>query len=251
MCIMIVEQSNLYAMQKGRVFTLTVEEFKAYMGLVVRMSLVKLPSIRMYWSTDPTFHQAQIADVMTRPRFEEITSNLHFCDNDQADVNDRGHKIREIINHINKAMPDAYTYSKKLSIDEHMVKFKGHNAMKQYMKNKPVSWGFKLWCLCESDTGYLYNVDIYTGKKTSVEHGLGESVVLQLCQPLAKKGVEVYCDNFFTSVNLLDILKQNDIMACGTIRSNRKHMPKQFPADKNMKRGDISYFTSGNISVVK
>lgn len=194
---MIVEQSNLYALQKGRIFTLSVTEFKAFMGIIIRMSLVKLPTIRLYWSTDPTFHQAQIADIMPRLRFEEIMANLHFCDNDQADVSDRGYKIRQIISHINKAMPAAYTYSKKLSIDEHMVKFKGHNAMKQYMKNKPVSWGFKLWCLCESETGYLYNVDIYTGKKQFVEYGLGESVVLQLCEPLAKKGVEVYFDNFF------------------------------------------------------
>lgn len=187
---MIVEQSNLYALQKGRMFTLTVSEFKAYMGIIIRMSLVKLPSTRLYWSTDPTFHQAQIAGVMPRNRFEEITANLHFCDNSKADVTDRGYKIRPIIEHINKAMPDAYTFSKKLSIDEHMVKFKGHNAMKQYMKDKPISWGFKLWCLCESETGYLYNIDIYTGKKPFVEHGLGEAVVLQLCKPLAKKGLK-------------------------------------------------------------
>ena len=49
----------------------------------------------------------------------------------------------------------------------------------------------------------------------------------------------------------MHILQQNDIMACGTIRCNRKHMPKNFPADKDMKRGDISYFMSGSISVVK
>lgn len=248
---MIVEQSNLYAIQKGRIFTITVTEFKAYMGLIIRMTLVKLPNIRLYWSTDNTFRQAQVADVMTRNRFEEITSNLHFSDNEQDDKTDRAYKIRPIINHLNKAMPEAYTYSKKLSIDEHMVKFKGHNAMKQYMKYTPVSWGFKLWCLCESETGYLYNVDIYTGKKQFVEHGLGESVVLQLCAPLAKKGIEVYFDNFFTSLNLMHILQENEIMACGTIRSNRKHMPKNFPADKIMKRGDISYFTSDSISVVK
>lgn len=134
----------LFTAEKGRIFTLTVAEFEAYMGLVIRMSLVKLPSVRLYWSTDPTFHQAQIAGIMPRHRFDEITANLHFCNNTQSDTSDRGYKIRKIINHINKAMPEAYTYSKKMSIDEHMVKFKGHNAMKQYMKDRPISWGFKL-----------------------------------------------------------------------------------------------------------
>lgn len=49
----------------------------------------------------------------------------------------------------------------------------------------------------------------------------------------------------------MHILQQNEIMACGTIRCSRKHIPKNFPADKEMKRGDISYFMSGSISVVK
>lgn len=111
---------------------------------------------------------------MPRKRFEDITANLHFADNNTADSSDRANKVRPLLEHINKVMPEAYTYSKRLSIDEHMVKFKGHNSMKQYMKDKPVSWGFKLWCLCDAETEFLYAVDIYTGKKQFVEHGLGE-----------------------------------------------------------------------------
>lgn len=64
--------------RKNKQFHLTVEDFKAFMGLIVGMSLVKLPSIRIYWSSDPTFYQAQIVDIMTRPRFEKINFNLHF-----------------------------------------------------------------------------------------------------------------------------------------------------------------------------
>lgn len=253
---MIVEQSQLYAQQNGRNFIIDVSELKAFIGIIIRMSLVKLPNIRLYWSTDPTFAQLQIASIMTRDRFEQILRNLHFTDNEEAldsrdPEYDRAYKIRPVLNHINEVMPKAYNYRKRLSIDEHMVKFKGKNAMKQYMKDKPVSWGFKLWCLCESNTGFLYNVDIYTGKKAFVQHGLGESVVLKLAAPLPSKGIELYFDNFFTSLKLLDILKQNDIMACGTIRSNRKYMPKNFIPDKSMKRGDISHFTSEGISVVK
>lgn len=55
------------------------------------------------------------------------------------------------------------------------------------MKNKPISWGFKLWRVCESKTRYLYGVDIYTGANVFVEIGLDESVVLQM----PKKGIAV------------------------------------------------------------
>lgn len=220
------------------------------------MSLIKLPNLRLYWSTDPAFRTPQIAEVMTRDRFEQILKNIHFSDNTKSLPRnhvdyDRAIKIRPLINHINSVMPEAYSYSKKMSVDEHMVKFKGQNRMKQYMKDKPVSWGFKLWCLCEAETGFLYNVDLYTGKKDFVEHGLGESVVLKLVQPLKKKNIEVYFDNFFTSVNLLYILKKNHIMACGTIRTNRKNVPKTFPADREMKRGDVAHYTSKGVSIVK
>jgi len=62
-----------------------------------------------------------------------------------------------------------------------MIKFKGHNILKQNVKGKPVQWGFKLWCRCDYKSGYLFQFDLYTGKKIGhVEHGLGEGVVLSL-----------------------------------------------------------------------
>lgn len=78
--------------------------------------------------------------------------------------------------------------SLRQSIDEHMIKFKGHNIMKQYIKNKPIKWGFKMWCRCESSTGYLYHFDLYTGKKTNTEIGLGESEVVCLTEQLKGLG---------------------------------------------------------------
>ena len=44
-----------------------------------------------------------------------------------------------------------------------------------------MQWGFKMWCRCNSTSGYLFQFNLYTGKKTGhVEQGLGESVVLSL-----------------------------------------------------------------------
>ena len=57
-------------------------EIRAYMGFMILMGINKLPEIRDYWSVDPTFRYAPIADRITRDRFEEITRYLHFIDND-------------------------------------------------------------------------------------------------------------------------------------------------------------------------
>ena len=114
---------------------------------------------------------------MTRNRFLNILQNLHFTDNQRADKSHKAYKMRIVINHLNKAFQDAISDPKRQSIDERKTKFKGRISCKQYIKNKPIKWGFKWWCQLCSKTGYLYEFDLYLGKKEKTELGLGEAVV--------------------------------------------------------------------------
>ena len=45
--------------------------------------------------------------------------------------------------------------------------------MKQYFRNKPIKWDFKYWHTCASKTGYLFQFDLYSGKKANAEENLG------------------------------------------------------------------------------
>ncbi|XP_039958877.1 piggyBac transposable element-derived protein 3-like [Bactrocera tryoni] len=190
----IVSESIRYAHQNGREFTIDPEEMKAFLGMNVVMGYHILPSLRDYWSTEPDMAVQFISNVMPRAPFEDIRRNLHFCNNeavrDTTSSNyDRAYKVRPIIEHFNVSFQNALNNTVKQSIDEHMIKFKGHNVMKQYIKNKPVKWGFKLWCRCDAATGYLFEFDLYTGKRTSgIEYGLGESIVLQLTKKVEGLG---------------------------------------------------------------
>lgn len=236
----VVKESIRYAEQNGRPFTIDLEEMKAFLGMNFVMSYHVLPTIRNYWSTEEDMGVPFIANIMPRTRFEQIRQNLHFCNNDcQSKEIDRAFKVRPVMNHFNDCFQNVMNNSKRQSIDEHMIKFKGHNVMKQYIKNKPIKWGFKMWCRAESSTGYLFEFDLYTGKKTKTEVGLGESVILSLTDKLKGLGCEVYFDNFFNSPLLQYKLMKENIKACGTVRTNRKNLPKSLPLDKNMKRGDI------------
>lgn len=169
---------------------------------------------------------------MPRNRFEDIRKNLHFCNNvEQPERNsanyDRAYKIRPVMDHLNSSFQKAINNTKIQSVDEHMIKFKGHNIMKQYIRNKPIRWGFKMWCRTDAKTGYLFEFDLYTGKKSlQTEYGLGESVVLQLTKAIEGLGCEVYFDNFFNSPMLQYELKNRNTNACGTVRPNRKNLPK-------------------------
>ena len=57
--------------------------------------------------------------------------------------------------------------TKSQSVDEDMIKLKGHNIMHQYINNKLIKWGFRMWCRYDSETGYLFQFDLYTGRKNS------------------------------------------------------------------------------------
>ena len=51
--------------------------------------------------------------------------------------------MRIVINHLNKTFQDAMSDAERQSIDENMTIFKGRMSYKQFMKNKPVQFGFK------------------------------------------------------------------------------------------------------------
>ena len=84
-----------------------------------------------------------------------------------------------------------------------------------------------MWCRADSVNGYLNDFEIYTGKTAdAVTHDLGFSVVTKLCSSLYGMWYEVYFDNFFTSLELLQTLFCNKTLACGTLKSGRRNFPK-------------------------
>ena len=60
----------------------TVEELQAYLGFMMLMGIVQLPSIRDYWSNSDTFHYKPIASRISRTRFLQIHRFLHFVNNE-------------------------------------------------------------------------------------------------------------------------------------------------------------------------
>lgn len=71
-------------------------------------------------------------------------------------------------------------------MDEAMIKFKGRLGFKQYMKDKPTKWGIKVIVLSDARNGYVYRLEIYTGKNQVIDDctGLCSRVVLDLVKRL-------------------------------------------------------------------
>lgn len=91
--------------------------------------------------------------------------------------------------------------------------------------------------------------DVYTGATgESAEQGLSTKVVTSLTQQYQHQNRQVFCDNYFTSVDLFQRLLQNETYACGTARPDRKEYPSELMVDANdMERGEHRFRQHGNL----
>ena len=104
-----------------------------------------------------------------------------------------------------------------------MVPYRGHFPIKQYIRNKPIRFGYKFWFLCGAG-GYPYNFELYKGKDDGRTEPLGTSVVKNMSNIIENDNCEkhvLHFDNFFTSYSLLVDLAARNLRAIGTVRSNR------------------------------
>lgn len=85
-----------------------------------------------------------------------------------------------------------------------MVAMKAQHEMKQFMKDKPTKWGFKLFVLADSKTGYTCDFNIYQGRAlTPSGNGLSYDTVMSLIWVLyLGMGYHIYVDNVYTSAAL-------------------------------------------------
>ena len=162
------------------------------------------------------------------------------------------YKLRPFITNLKENFVKLYDGSRYLCVDESMILFKGRSSIKQYNTKKTIKRGYKLWMIADTD-GYINKFD---GKFEQVPEdmksfGLGERVVLSMVDPLHDKNHEVYLDNYFTSIPLLEHLKNVGVRACGMIKANRKFLPSHLKQDKTMQRGDFNYHVANDIVFYK
>ena len=105
-----------------------------------------------------------------------------------------------------------------------MVPYFDHHDCKQYMRNKPVKYGDKFW-VGATLLGYAIQFCPYAGKDENYDFNLGldGSFVATLAEKLPLQvgsNYHIIMDNFFTSANLVRILKTKGIAATRTVRIN-------------------------------
>lgn len=240
---LLVEETNKYAAQcrspqtarRPRPWSdVTKEEIKAFVGMLMVMGICRLPRIEKYWSTSHPLFTPQLREVMPLVRFQQIYRYLHLADSSaQVPYGQPGYdplfKVRKYLDLVTPKLESEYNLHEHLSVDEAMIPFKGRLGFKQYMKDKPTKWGIKVFVLSDATNGYVYRLQVYTGKNSElscIEQGLSTRVVLELVKGIESIQHKLYMDNYYTSPHLFLTLYDKNIGACGTIRTNRKYYPK-------------------------
>jgi hypothetical protein len=188
------------------------EELEAWIGLLVLTGIRQLPECQNYWNGDPLLAMLAVKEVMTSVTYKKIVETVQCNDSSinlpwSHDGHDMLHKVRPIIDKQNQKYVSSYRPSGTVAVDESMTALKGRSSLKQCIPMKPVEWGYKVWCLADSETVFVTSLEVYTGKTTDQAkdvHMLGEKVVLDLCGQVKRDPwTVVVFDNFvFTSVQL-------------------------------------------------
>ncbi|KAK6470125.1 piggyBac transposable element-derived protein 4-like [Huso huso] len=242
-----------YGDAHGSWVDVTAEEMLKLIGLIIYMGVTPLPRVSRYWSTAPLRHGLWARAYMCRERFKALLAVFHLVHPDEEDHSDGLQKLRYLLDHMRTTCQALYQPKRNLSIEERMVKSKGRSGMRQYIKDKPTRWGFKLWVMACSNTGYTYDFDVYAGSKEGRIYDLAKKVVLQLSQPLVNQGYYLWFDNYYTSPSLLSELRERGFLACGTYNPNRRWFPrclKDYKTwEKKAKCGDMRWhrMEEGNI----
>ncbi|XP_056116469.1 piggyBac transposable element-derived protein 3-like [Rhinichthys klamathensis goyatoka] len=233
--------TNIYAEQNGvRGYKhASASEIEVLVGLHMAMGVLRLPRVRMYWSS--SINIGIFKETMSRDRFFQLRSNLHVVNNHERPPGDTDvfFKVRPIYESIRKRCLQLQL-EEDLCIDEQIVPFRGKLSVLQYIKGKPSPWGVKMYFLC-GKSGLAYDFLIYQGATTELSEqskkvlGHGASVVFHLCQRIQAPNHKLFFDNYFTTYNVLEVLAEKKIHAAGTARLCRFANPP-LKTDKEMSK---------------
>ena len=224
----IVDQTNLYASQyfeahpdnlpysRGHAWKpVSVPELKTFFGLSFLTGYIKKSNLELYWSVDEVDATPHFGKTMPRNRFQIIWRFLHFNNNASQDASDKMYKVRPVLDYIVEKFKEMYQPGQNICIDEGMMQWRGRLSFRVYNPQKP-KYGIKSYILCDSATGYCFNMRPYVGEASTLPE-----IVFSLLDRLPGHGYTLFMDNFYNSVALCERLLGVQTNVCGTLRKHR------------------------------
>ncbi|XP_015189652.1 PREDICTED: piggyBac transposable element-derived protein 4-like [Polistes dominula] len=171
-----------------------------------------------YWSTNPLIETQIFSKTMSRNRFRQILTYIHFANNANTPTNgNRLFKIQYLIDYFSKKIEENFNLSQNICIDEGMIPWRGRLNFNTYNPSKIIKYGILIRMLCDSATRYILSFKLYCGVGQSLN-----TTIMELLRRSFGKWHHFYMDNLYNSVVLAKELLFKQIRVCGTIRRDRE-----------------------------
>lgn len=108
-----------------------------------------------------------ISKAMTRNRFRIISKFINITKPSDIISQDKMWKLRPLSDMLGERFLRHFRPEQNLSFDETMIAYFGRHFCKQFIKGKPLRFGYKVWCL-NTPRGYLISFEIYHGKNARI-----------------------------------------------------------------------------------
>ncbi|KAI4481910.1 hypothetical protein M0802_013850 [Mischocyttarus mexicanus] len=246
----IITETNKYDASDADFIPIEEDELKVFIAVNILMSLISKPTIQSYWSTDKSIETPYFKNFMSRGRFISISKNLHFSSLNSP--NDPLSKIREVIEIVKKTFIRMYVPNKNISIDKLLMACRSRLHYIQFIRTKRAKFGIKFYKVCDSQSRYIHNFNIYIGKDKIATGSAGRNVVFNLLKEsqLLHKGYCLFIDNWYSSSTLYRELYNIKTNVCGTVRINRKKMPPELKSHV-LQKGEAAIFTTKEMAAIK
>lgn len=138
----------------------TSKEMRAFLGIILLMGTMPLPSLKDYWTTDKKCRIPYFAEIFRRDRFLQVFWMLHINENivDTQNMATRTQKISNFLDYIDSKCRENFVPGAELSVDESIVKFKGRISFITYNPQKPTKWGIRIYVLADANIGYIQTI---------------------------------------------------------------------------------------------
>lgn len=228
-------------------------EMEAFLGIcVLRGQYKDLTTAQLF---NPATGPALFKATMGEARFKTLLRHVSFDDAStrvERRKKDKMAPIRDTFNKFEKTLRQHFKPGPCITIDETLLKFRGRCPFRVFMKSKPGKYGIVVRSVADADTRYFWKLWPYTGVPEDAENaapGVVIDTVPELIHHLVEEvkgsGRNVTMDRYFTSVPVLEELREDRLTAVGTLNPTRRFLPKQL-TDPRGRDPDTSIFAFRN-----
>ena len=152
---------NQKIVEEGKV-AITDKKFRAYMGLEMAMSIIKINDLKHYWRRDMFAGHPDFVSVMSRDDFLSIRANVVLRDSttythEEASTDPLWHS-RKFMEHFQKNASKIAVPMGTSALDEASVRTKARTKARSFIANKPDKYAIRFYAVVGTKHCYLHSI---------------------------------------------------------------------------------------------